>query len=312
MLNLTNSSNKPKKQTRANQRTSYETPSVTSGSSRWCCLHFRRRRGPSCGRHTFQKRTLLIEGAGVKAFFGNELKVLWLADSTTLVGVALILGFLSLRPASVKQSTTPALGARSRGDDRSAVCVPRPLLCRAPVAPWDSHGCHCRAAAERTRSPRRPGRSAMVPIELIGAPQSVFVRTTRMAFEEKGVAYSLTCGCAAFRLSQCHPPFWTHSGHAPRRLCAVRVKGDRDLRRSAVCRGPSSFREKPTDAALVEQWISAMNTGVFPSTVGYMQANAFPQTEPRRRDEQHVADPTVEPAAAISRYWNGRWRSPAI
>jgi hypothetical protein len=29
------------------------------------------------------------------------------------------------------------------------------------------------------------------PIEIIGAAQSAYVRTTRMAFEEKGVAYSL-------------------------------------------------------------------------------------------------------------------------
>ena len=52
----------------------------------------------------FSKAHLLIEGASVKAFFGNELKVLWLADSTTLAGVALILGFLSLRPASVSRA----------------------------------------------------------------------------------------------------------------------------------------------------------------------------------------------------------------
>jgi hypothetical protein len=47
----------------------------------------------------FSKAHSVIEGAGVKVFFGNELKVLWLADSTTLVGLALALGLLSLRPA---------------------------------------------------------------------------------------------------------------------------------------------------------------------------------------------------------------------
>jgi hypothetical protein len=47
----------------------------------------------------FSKAHLAIESAGVKQFFGNELKVLWLADSTTLVSLALALGLVSLRPA---------------------------------------------------------------------------------------------------------------------------------------------------------------------------------------------------------------------
>jgi hypothetical protein len=48
----------------------------------------------------FSKARFAIDDASVKVFFGNELRVLWLADSTTLVGLALILGFFSFRPAS--------------------------------------------------------------------------------------------------------------------------------------------------------------------------------------------------------------------
>jgi hypothetical protein len=51
----------------------------------------------------FSKASLVIESASVKAFFGHELKVLWLADSTTLIGLALIFGVLSLRPTSVSK-----------------------------------------------------------------------------------------------------------------------------------------------------------------------------------------------------------------
>jgi hypothetical protein len=47
----------------------------------------------------FSKAQVLIEAANVKLFFGNELKVLWLADSTTMTGLALIFGLFSLRPA---------------------------------------------------------------------------------------------------------------------------------------------------------------------------------------------------------------------
>ena len=51
----------------------------------------------------FSKASLVIESAGVKTFFGHELKVLWLADSTTLIGLALIFGVLALRPNSVSR-----------------------------------------------------------------------------------------------------------------------------------------------------------------------------------------------------------------
>ena len=47
----------------------------------------------------------------------------------------------------------------------------------------------------------------MVPIELIGAPQSVFVRAIRMAFEEKGVAYSLTSAAPHSALVNAIHPF---------------------------------------------------------------------------------------------------------
>jgi hypothetical protein len=41
------------------------------------------------------------------------------------------------------------------------------------------------------RARQDTGRGATVPIELIGAPQSVFVRATRMAFEEFSSRYKL-------------------------------------------------------------------------------------------------------------------------
>jgi hypothetical protein len=51
----------------------------------------------------FSKASFVIESASVKAFFGRELKVLWLADSTTLIALAMIFGVLSLKPTSVSR-----------------------------------------------------------------------------------------------------------------------------------------------------------------------------------------------------------------
>jgi hypothetical protein len=49
----------------------------------------------------FSNASSVIEASSVKSFFGHELKVLWLADSTTLICLALICGLLSVKPDSV-------------------------------------------------------------------------------------------------------------------------------------------------------------------------------------------------------------------
>jgi hypothetical protein len=49
----------------------------------------------------FSKAASIIDASSVKSFFGHELKVLWLADSTTLMSLALICGFLVAKPQSV-------------------------------------------------------------------------------------------------------------------------------------------------------------------------------------------------------------------
>lgn len=51
----------------------------------------------------FSKASSLIDAASAKGFFGRELKVLWLADSTTLICLALICAFLAFRPDAVSK-----------------------------------------------------------------------------------------------------------------------------------------------------------------------------------------------------------------
>jgi peptidoglycan/LPS O-acetylase OafA/YrhL len=45
-----------------------------------------------------------IDASNLPAFLGAELKVLWLADSTTLVALALVIGFIAAKPASVAKA----------------------------------------------------------------------------------------------------------------------------------------------------------------------------------------------------------------
>jgi hypothetical protein len=47
--------------------------------------------------------------AQVPPFFAAELRVLWLADSTTLAGLALIFGYVAVRPAAASAATTMLL-----------------------------------------------------------------------------------------------------------------------------------------------------------------------------------------------------------
>lgn len=112
-------------------------------------------------------------------------------------------------------------------------------------------------------------------IELIGAPQSVYVRTARMAFEEKGVSYTL-------RPAAPHSPE-VLAIHPFGKIPAMRDGDFQLFECKAIATyvdrafpAPSLIPEDARLAAITEQWISAINTSVFPGVIGYMQANAFP------------------------------------
>jgi hypothetical protein len=51
----------------------------------------------------FSKALHVVDSSNLKVFFGNEVKVLWLADSTTLMGLAIIFGLLAAKPSWVRR-----------------------------------------------------------------------------------------------------------------------------------------------------------------------------------------------------------------
>src|SRR5580692_3641342 len=101
----------------------------------------------------------------------------------------------------------------------------------------------------------------MTELEIIGAPQSNYVRSVRIACEEKGVAYKLS----AIRphtpdVDAIHPfgkiPVMRHGDVV---LCETK----------AICsyvdlafEGPPLIPRDPVGAARTEQWISLINTGI--------------------------------------------------
>jgi glutathione S-transferase len=129
----------------------------------------------------------------------------------------------------------------------------------------------------------------MESIEIIGAAQSIYVRTTRIAFEEKGVSYSLT-PAAPHSPGVCtlHPfgkiPVMRHGPVVLFESKAIATYVDMQFD------GPPLVPRDPVLAALVEQWVSAINTSVFPVAAPCMQANVFRNGPNGQRDERLVAE----------------------
>jgi glutathione S-transferase len=101
---------------------------------------------------------------------------------------------------------------------------------------------------------------------IFGFPQSTYVRTVRLACEEKGVAYDLApMGFSSDGLAELHPF---------RRIPAFR-HGDVSLfEASSICRyvdaafeGPALTPPDAAGAARMEQWISVINAYVDPPII---------------------------------------------
>jgi len=117
----------------------------------------------------------------------------------------------------------------------------------------------------------------MAKLEIIGMPQSTFVRAVRMVCEEKGVPYELT-------MARPHSPE-INAVHPLGRIPGMR-HGDLALYESTAIAtyidgtfdGPKVIPENPTKAAHVEQWVSLINTGFDPVMMRqYLLSYLFPK-----------------------------------
>jgi glutathione S-transferase len=116
----------------------------------------------------------------------------------------------------------------------------------------------------------------MTPVELFGVPQSTYFRIAWMTCEEKAAPYVIR---------QVMP-------HSPElldlqpfgRIPAMRHGSLRLFESKAIATyidrtfdGPRLIPEDPVEQALVEQWVSALNTEIQPAWTKYFQAYVFPK-----------------------------------
>jgi glutathione S-transferase len=136
----------------------------------------------------------------------------------------------------------------------------------------------------------------MTTVQILGAPQSTFVRVVRIVAEEKGVPYELVpMRPHSPEIDAVHPfgriPVLRHGDVTLCESKAIAFYLDRYFD------GPSLTPASPLEQARVEQWISLVLTGFDPVLVrGYLLCYVFPGTADGQPDRDKIAElvPQVE------------------
>ena len=149
----------------------------------------------------------------------------------------------------------------------------------------------------------------MPTLEIIGAPQSNFVRTVRIACMEKGVPYTLTPARPHSPEVDAIHPFGKIPAmrHGDLTLCESKAIGSYiDM----AFDGPPLIPRDPAGAARTEQWISLINTGIDPVFVRqYLRAYFFsglPDGAPDRATIDAALPKMREMFALLDRELGGR------
>jgi glutathione S-transferase len=128
----------------------------------------------------------------------------------------------------------------------------------------------------------------MAKLEIIGFPQSTYVRVARMACEEKGIAYELTPAAPHSPEVAAIHPFGKIPAmrHGELELCeskAIATYLDR------VFPGPKLIPDDPVEAAQVEQWVSLVNSVMDQTLIRtYLFCYIFPKTADGKPDRQAI------------------------
>jgi glutathione S-transferase len=128
----------------------------------------------------------------------------------------------------------------------------------------------------------------MLKPEIIGSTRSTYTRVMRMVCEEKGIDYLLTeAELGAPEVLAIHPfgkmPVMRHGDVELFESKAIATYLDRRFP------GPSLFPSEPLPAALVEQWVSLVNTLMDRTLIRtYLLAYAAPKTADGKPDRQAI------------------------
>ncbi len=137
----------------------------------------------------------------------------------------------------------------------------------------------------------------MSELALYGFPQSTYVRSARMACEEKGVAYKLEAADAKSEAYRTLHPF--------RKVPALRHGDVVIYETEAIMRyideafpGPALQPATPAGRARMTQWLSAINCYLYPTMIGKIVLERFaPKLFDRATDESLVK--SAEPELAL-------------
>jgi glutathione S-transferase len=128
----------------------------------------------------------------------------------------------------------------------------------------------------------------MPKVEIIGMPQSTFVRVVRMVCEEKGIDYELKAVTPHSPEIDAVHPFGKVPGmrHGDLELCeskAIATYLDRTFK------GVKVIPEDPRLAAEVEQWVSLVNTHIDPTMIRtYLLNYIFPKGADGKPDRKLI------------------------
>jgi glutathione S-transferase len=127
----------------------------------------------------------------------------------------------------------------------------------------------------------------MSELEIIGVPQSNFVRTVRIACEEKNVPYRLTpARPRSPEVSAIHPlgkiPVMRHGEFTLCESKAIATYIDR------VFPGPRLFPDDAMRCARIEQWVSIANTAIIPAMNAYLRCYFFPKAPDGQPDRMDI------------------------
>lgn len=138
----------------------------------------------------------------------------------------------------------------------------------------------------------------MADLEIIGVPQSNFVRTTRMALEEKGVRYKLVPARPhSSEVDAIHPlgkvPVMRHGDFTLCESRAIIAYVDRAFD------GPKLVPDDAKRAATIEQWVSLAANGVFPLIFPYVRENFLAAGGTPNRATIEAQIPSVRQAIGV-------------
>ena len=128
----------------------------------------------------------------------------------------------------------------------------------------------------------------MATLEIVGIPQSTYVRVARMVCEEKGVPYELKAAPPHSPEINALHPFGKVPGmrHGDVTLCeskAIASYIDRSFG------GPKVIPDDPKQAAEVEQWVSLVNTVIDPIMIRtYLLNYIFPKGKDGKPDRAAI------------------------